>query len=271
MNFKTHLESLQYSESICHAYLRYGNVFAAWIERNYVKSEELCYQHLLNFIEHRQKEGEKNIDMQLSATRHYCQYLISTEQVTKSFTVDFYIKGIAVKPPDALLTKERLQFIYENYQHKGLMGKRNKVMLGLLIYQALSPAEMEVLKPEHINLKKKQVRVPETRTGKSRVLSLHKDQLDNLVEYLSTTRMHFMEITGQQTDNMFMCMGGSDRLSNATDKLTRQIRKYTPEARATRQIRMSVMYYWLEKYGFERLQEMAGQRYVIKAPPLKNK
>lgn len=269
MNFKTHLESLPHSEGIFHAYLRYGNHVAAWIEQNYIKPGELCYQHLLNFIEHRKKIDEKSIDMQLSATRHYCQYLINTGQVTESFTTDFYIKGIAVKPPDVLLTKERLQFIYENYQHKGLMGKRNKVMLGLLIYQALSTVEMEELKPEHINLKKKQVRVLETRSSRSRVLPLHKDQLDNLVEYLSTARIMMMEITGQQTDNLFMCMGGSDRLSNATDKLTRQIRRYTPEARATRQIRMSVMYYWLEEYGFERLQEMAGQRYVIKAPLLK--
>ena len=80
-----------------------------------------------------------------------------------------------------------------------------------------------------------------------------------------------MEMAGQQTDKLFMCIGGSDRFSNATDKLTRQIRRYAPEVRATRQIRMSVMNEWLQQYGFERLQQIAGKRYVMKAPPIKNK
>jgi len=271
MNFKTHLESLRYTENICYAYLRYGNIFTAWMEQQYIKPEELCYQHLRNFIEHRIKEKEKQIDMQLSALRHYCQYLINTEQVTETFITDFYILGIAVKAPDTLLSKERLQFIYENYPSKGLMGKRNKAILGLLIFQGLRVAELSELKPEHINLKKKQLRVPETRATKSRVLSLHKNQLDSLVEYISTVREMVMEVAEQPTDKLFMCMGGSDKFDNVTDKLVKQVRKYTPEARATTQIRMSVMKYWLEEQGFERLQEMAGQRYVLNPPLLKKK
>lgn len=279
MNFKTHLESLQYSESICHSYLRYGNIFAAWLEQQYIKPEELCYQHLRNFIEQRIKEDEKKprsgdtrtIDMQLSALRHYCQYLIHTEQVTENFTTDFYILSIAAKAPDALLSKERLQFIYENYPSKGLMGKRNKTILGLMIFQGLRVAELSALKPEHINLKKKQVRVPETRANSSRVLPLYKEQLNNLVEYISTVREMVMGIAEQETDKLFMCMGGSDKFDNVTDKLVKQVRRYTPEARATTQIRMSVMKCWLEEHGFKRLQEMAGHRYVINAPRLKKK
>lgn len=271
MNFKTHLESLQYTEHICHSYLRYGNLFVAWMEQQYIKPEELCYQHLRNFIEHRIKEKEKLIDMQLSALRHYCQFLINTEQVTTSFTTDFYILGIAVKTPDTLLPKERLQFIYENYPSKGLMGKRNKAILGLLIFQGLRVVELSSLKPEDINLKKKQVRVPDTRATNSRVLPLHKEQLNSLVEYISTVREMVMEVAELPTDKLFMCMGGSEKFDNVTDKLVKQIRRYTPEARATTQIRMSVMKCWLEEHGFERLQEMAGHRYVINPPRLKKK
>ncbi len=265
MNFKTHLLSLGYSESCNYYYVHQASMIENWMKQKNILPASLCYNDLLTFVKEQNIGKRKRLHQCLSVLRHYCSYLIGTGQTSSSFTHEFYIKNITIQPPPELLTKEQLQFINEQYNSKGMIGKRNKVILNLLIHQGLCPAEISELTPAHIVFAKRKIHIPETRKTAARVLLLEKEQAKELEQYITIIRPMMLEIAGLQSDKLFACMGGSERIHNNTDKLIKQIKKYTPEVRGTVHIQMSVMNSWLQEYGFERLQQMAGRNYVM--PP----
>src|SRR5690606_19060320 len=95
-----------------------------------------------------------------------------------------------------LLSPDELEDLYYSYGTENktdrrtksiLADKRNKVMLGLMVYQGLSTTDMKRLTPEHIQPKKGKIYVPSGKMGGRRELALMPWQVMELIEYLSET------------------------------------------------------------------------------------
>ncbi len=66
--------------------------------------------------------------------------------------------------------------------------KRNKAILGLLVYQGVTTEELHQLEPEHLKLKQGKIQISENRRRNSRTLDLQPCQILEIHEYIGKIR-----------------------------------------------------------------------------------
>ncbi len=264
MNFQQYLEKKQLSTNTIEGYIRASNKLLEWFKSEDLKPEDVRYADMLTFIRYAGSKGnsKRHINQQLTVARHYFNYLTKIGKVKDNVADNLFVKGVSRRLPHDLLDEEQLQDIYEKYPTKGLAGKRNKVILGMMIYQGLKTEEVAKLKLEDIQLKKGKVYVPGGKRSNSRMLPLAAHQVLEIKEYLDKTLPLILELAEKETDKIFTSTGQSVRLSNSITKLLKNVQKYVPEVKSAKQIRMSVITHWLSKFNIREVQHMAGHRYV---------
>ena len=126
--------------------------FLEWAAQFKLQENEFCLHHFQGYINHIQESPIKQhaISMMLSSLRHYGYMLVSTGTANKQLAADLYIKSIYKQPLPTLLTHEEVLQIWNEWQPKGIAGKRNKVVLGIKIFQGLTEDELKHLQPEHM-------------------------------------------------------------------------------------------------------------------------
>ena len=264
MNFTDYLRQRQLSPKSIRTYQRYKSVFFSWLQAEELKPGETTYTDLLNFIESSRQRGLKPdyIMKLLSGIRHYFNYLKYTGLLTTNPAAGLYLRGKQKRIPHDLLTGEQLEELYTSYNQKGLAGKRNKTMLGLMIYQGLTTQELEKLEPGHLKLREGKITIPGTRRSNRRILKLEAHQMIDLQEYVSKTRMLILEITEKETGRLFTSIGGSENLRNSIDKLMRHLRGQHQHFINARQIRQSRLAIWTKQHDVRLAQYMSGHKYV---------
>jgi len=83
-----------------------------------------------------------------------------------------------------------------------------------------------------------------------------------LMEYNLQTRGELINLTGKQTDQLFVSIGHNTQSNNNWKRLTHILREQNPKHINCKQIRASVITDWLGKYNLRQVQYMAGHRYV---------
>lgn len=264
MDFRKYLEKQQLSINTIEGYLKVLNMLLDWCKEEGIKPEKLRYNDMLSYIRHATNKGhsKRYINEQLTVARHYFNYLIKIGKIKDNVADSLFIKGISRRLPHDLLDEEKLYKIYEEYPTKGLAGKRNKVMLGVMVYQGLNTEELGKLQAEHIQLKEGKIYVPGGRRSNSRLLPLAAHQVLELKDYMEKTHPLILQVAEKETDQLFTSIGQSERVSNTITKLLKNVQKYVPEVKSVKQIRMSVITHWLEKFNIREVQYMAGHRYV---------
>jgi integrase/recombinase XerD len=86
-----------------------------------------------------------------------------------------------------LFTTQELEKLLERKEPYKNIGYKNKVMMGLLIYQALQPQEICSLTIEDINLTAGTIYIKSTTKTHARTLSLKPNQILLFYEYIHTT------------------------------------------------------------------------------------
>jgi len=261
-------------------YCNYTGHFLEWFHTQQQPIRLATYNHLLQFINHCQKEGRavRNINMVLTAVRHYYDML----QVSPNPASGLYLRGEAKAIPHDLLNPEELHQLYEQYPVYNERTQRNKVITGLYVYQGITTDELKKLEPKHLHLKEGKMDIPGTKQTynkggrKSRILKLKANQILELQEYLLITRPKIINDlkTGiRQTQStrkpdkinwpvierqLFMSMNGSEYIKNSLKHLMDDLRKINSQVKDAQQIRKSVIVNWLKEKDIRKVQYMAG-------------
>lgn len=104
---------------------------------------------------------------------HPCQYLSLKDQINRAIQVE------------SLYPKEILEELYENWQSKNPENqKRDKIIISLLVYQALLVLEIVQIKVEDLDLEKGTIRVNGNIKNKGRILALKPNQILLFHNYL---------------------------------------------------------------------------------------
>ena len=155
------------------------------------KSKTAEYKDILHYIAHLRKNenlNPKSIKHYLSAVKIYYQYLLETGQRNDHPCRELYLKDKINKhvKADALYSEE----ILENYLEKTKedpdekLRRRNEVIVSLLVYQALTVAEICNLNIEDINLEKAEIFIRSEHKKKERTLQLKAKQILLFYNYL---------------------------------------------------------------------------------------
>ena len=240
------------------------NLFFKWLDKENLEAENVVYNDLLLFMKHCGRNGAKQITVQsyMVTVKHYYNYLQEMGKVENDPTAGIEIKGVQRKVLYHILEANGLNRLYNKYNDESLKGRRNKVMLGLIVYQGLKTEELRKLEVNHIRLREGKVEVPGGRKSNGRILQLEPHQVMDVYDYVLQVRPKIIEISKEETDKLLIGSNGGQQFSNFVTRLMQKLRKTDPSVKNAKQLRASVIMKWLKQHNLREVQYMAGHRYV---------
>lgn len=277
-SFKEYLKDQRQDPNTIRQKSNYTGYFLNWLESERLQPEETRYNDLLNFIDYCKLEGnsKKHINSKLRSIRNFYAYLKKQNPKIINPATNLNLKGTHKKTISGIIDFAALENFYQSFETKTNRDKRNKIILGLLIYQGVTTEELKQLEPGHLKLKEGKIYIPGNRRRNGRKLELKPFQILELHEYLTETRPKILnEITEPRParkpdrinktrleNQLFISINGSENIKNSLLHLFKAIQKTNPEVQNPKQIRASVITNWLKNYNLRQVQYMAGHKYV---------
>ena len=259
MDFEAYLKGEKLKESTIAQHVLYVGYFQLWSVKEGLTLQQTSQKDVLDFIDHQKTEGRSvnQLNRILLSLRYWFSYLNKRDIVNGNPASGLRVKGALRNVPTGLLERNELDHLYDSYTIKDDRTYRNKTMLGLLIYQALTLEELETLRPEHLKLREGKISIPETTNNAGRTLELKPSQILDLQEYILIIRPRI-----QQSERLFTGRNNLENLKNTLLHLCHALKRINPKVKHATQIRQSVITEWLKEKGLRKVQYMAGHRYV---------
>jgi integrase/recombinase XerD len=276
--YQTYLEQENYASNYVRQHQNYAGLFLEWAEEESLALQQITHAEVLEFADKLKQKGHsiRLINRVMLSTRYYFNWLQQEGRAGHNPAAGITLKGTIRYVPHDLLTKEELEALYENYLIRDERTHRNKVIIGLLVYQALTRDELKALRAEHLKLREGKIHIPQTGKLNSRVLTLEPHQILDLQEYLLLIRPKILaermaERAGQKPaklkaekdiHRLFISMNSLEDMKNSLLHLNYALRKLNPKYKHGMQVRQSVITEWLKEKNLRTVQYMAGHRYI---------
>jgi site-specific recombinase XerD len=260
MNFTTYLQEKRLSASTINSYSKHIERFLNWLIEEDIPAEIFIYNDLLEFMRYCQNKGvtKRSVHMILCIVRHYCNYLIVEKKRNDNPAAGVFIKGLVRKLPTNLLSMEDMEALHKNYQIQLNVDASKKIMLGLMIYQGLTVAEVMKLQSKDIKLQDGKVFIKGTKRSNERLLELKALQITELQNYLNKNKFKdgaiFIEPRRKEISER--------NINNRIQYMFIQLKQLNAKLISANQIRNSVITEWLRKNNLRQVQYMAGHKYV---------
>jgi integrase/recombinase XerD len=268
------------SPSSVSAFINYLSDFLFYLRGNFLSEEKVKRTDIHCYIAKCKESGDslKLINRKVAAVRKYYSYLQKRGQISNNPADGLYLRTRKKSIPTGMLTEAELKLLYESYHVTDLRTARNKVILSLMVNQAVTTDDIRRLEPVHVLFREGKVRIPGSRHEAGRTLSLEASQVIELQEYLQKIRPEILSSVkkknltpGRKAENpdmeklsrqLFISMNGSSEMKNSLMHLVRALRQINPKVRSCRHIRQSVITIWLKKYDLRTVQYMAGHKRI---------
>jgi len=270
MNYRTYLEKHRYSESTIVINQLRVKRYIDWTKSYGIKQDRVTYKNLLTYVQYL-KESKKykrqSINQELRAIKLYYDMLIEYNEVSENPAENLTIRGKRKSILKELLSEEELENLYYSYDtnHHDTFFKatkqRNKVIIGLMVYQGITSVELYQLKEEHLELTKGKIYIPSTRRSNKRTLKLQPSQIMEMIEYITKARIYLSK-RSNATDHEQLFYGSLHLVHSITGRIIKALRNHNRGVKSYSQIRSSVIVNWLSKNNLRQVQYMAGHRYI---------
>ncbi len=261
-SFKDWLQARGYRPRTVNAYEKKSRIFLDWLGKEKLSLHQVEYPHLLELIRYHRNKGHsrKWVNRLLRIVQLYYKYRKQKENPA----IGLYIKGEVRRIPHDLIEWDALIELHQSYQAETLKTKRNKAILGLLIYQAIRIHELEKLRIYHLKLAEGKIEIPGGRRSNHRTMPLEASQILELQEYVETIRPELLNAFNIETNRLFIGPAGDKTLGNSINQLMYKLRKIDPKYSkiTSTKIRESVIVHWLKTKDIRTVQYLAGHKYV---------
>ena len=260
MNFKEYLQQKKLSVKTVKHYTKYIGGFLTWLDDEELKAEEFTYTELLDFMRHCHQRGisKRSVHNILCMVRHYCTYLISEGKRNDNPAAGVFIKGLVRKLPTNLLSMEEMEELYKQYSLQLHVDASKKIMFGLMVYQGLTVGEVMRLQSHHIKMKDGKIFIKGTKRTNERLLNLQAVQITELQNYLTQNKFKegslFIEPRKKEVSEL--------NVNNRIQYMFKQLKQLNPKVINPKQLRSSVITFWLRQNNLRQVQYMAGHKYV---------
>ena len=248
--------------------IRLLQIYFEWLEGQQLTTETINYSQLMDYIGYLQKSGKSK--------RTINQHLTAVEQYHQSLDIAFpapelRLRGIIKKIPETL-TAEELEQVYQSFnpqKDNGYYYHSDKIILGLITYQALELRDIFLLEKEHLKLQEGKIYIPGRHNRESRTLTLEAHQIMPLYQYLNETRPYFAENysfnmkPAQPSEKLFIPQCDNlERLTTQLKFLIKKVRSQTEKenikVKNLQQLRQTRLTIWVKEHGLRKAQYMAG-------------
>ncbi len=263
MNFKTYLQKNKASEKSIESHLKNIKRFKSWLAYEGLDEKIVNQKEILSYLQSCKEKGNSNRTLShiLNSLRKYYRSL----EVKINPCLHLQIKGIKQSLPANLLTEKELTNLYKSYPEKSTTQQRDKLILSLLIYQALTTAEIIELEIEDLNLELGIIEIRRSKKGAYRKLKLNDEQTRDLLYYIENLRPKLENQSLQSSTQVFINSGTNTKktqLKNTFQKLMKRLKTKHNYFKNARQLRGSRIALWLKQYNLREVQQLAGHRYI---------
>ena len=270
--YKDYLAKKHYATSTIQVYSKDVKQYLDHLENEGMPITQISYKEILPYFFQLKKESSEGVvKRKILAIRHLYDML----EVKKNPASGIHIRSRKANRLTNIIAYEKLIELDEKYETANNRSKRNKVMLGMLIYQGLKTSELQRLYLEDVKLKQQQIYIRSTRKSNSRKLKIEAAQLLELQEYLLITRPQLLvaisdERAGRRLDKidpiiaekLFFSQHGSIEIKNSLKHMFRGIQKINPMLSSAKIIRSTVIAEWIKTRDIRKVQYMCGHKYV---------
>lgn len=262
--FKDYLTQKGYNKQYVERTNNTIKAFQEWSNTNKIDHKTADYNALMLYVEHQRQKGNKTntLKQKVKAISNYYAFILRADNPATQIK----LKGQLHKIPHQLLEESELLEIFKLQHTKGLIGKRDKVVVSLIIFQGLIANDLEAIELKDVDLLEGKIYVPSTRTTNARTLDLKPQQLLLFQDYISKIRREILKEANTQSNKLIVTTGISktneERLQNLVNIIRNRIKVEFPKLKSLKQIRQSVITNWLNQYGLRQTQYMAGHRFV---------
>jgi len=278
-SFKQYLESIELSKSTITHYNTYVLDFISWLDKDNTEVENTTTKELTGYLQKLAKQGLQNKTkaIRINCLKHYFNWQIQCNKRNDNPAKHIKIRGTKTQKLHDVFTLQQLEKLYNDYtipseddtrnnrnwwQEHLLTRKRNKVALGLLIYQGLTTAEIDKLTENDLQLREGKVFIKGGKKSNERTLELKSHQIMDIMEYQLKTRLELLKITQKETNQLFISKGKNIQSNNNWKRLSQVIKEQNPKFTNFKQVRASVITHWLGMYNLRQVQYLAGHKYV---------
>jgi integrase/recombinase XerD len=281
-DFVAYLFIKGYSSATVERYTKEVKRFIRWAEEGNMQVETISYADVLHHIQSKREQvSQRTISALINSLKHYYNHLQEIGAVAENPTTQIQIKGVKRRILYHILSKQELESLYENYEVKEeeeqeqknknqnwyrasyLTRKRNKIILGLIIYQGLSSRELGKLLEKDIQLRAGKIYIAGGRKSNEREMKLEAHQVLDVMEYTLKIRPELIALNkSNASEKLFVNSQGGRSFNNVIQQLMKQLKEQNSKIKNAKQIRASVITHWLKQHNLRQVQYMAGHRYV---------
>jgi integrase/recombinase XerD len=263
-DFETYLQEKQLRPRTRTAILLFAKRFLQWLDEEGLTLQDCKYSDLLSFVKKYREEGQSpnNLNKHVRGIRYYMDYKKEQGEIIYNPARNLNVKGEYTTLPKDILSREQTEQVYNEYEAQTPVQKRNKVILGLYVYQGVTREEIENLEPSDINLNRGTILMRRNVRLRQRVLPLNASQVLQIQEYLTQIRPVLLKIKGQPSDKLFTTIGDSQQMKDAIRELLNELQRKYQFLKSFTQIRTTVIYFWVKEKNIREAQYLAGHASV---------
>ncbi len=269
-DYKIHMQRLRHSPKTIKCYTKYIEKLEQWCRPKRIELNKIKYQEILQYVAMlKTTNAPDSVNNQLTAIRHYMNHLIEKGVVADNVAEGIKVRGSTRKVLQNILSSDELEDLYysfETNEHKKTnfyfeaASKRNKVIVGLLVYQGLLSNNFLRINIEDVDLSRGTIYIASTRRNAARKIPLKPWQIMLLKEYLEETLPIIQKHIGVYNNRLFPLK--TSQFNVLLHPIFKKLKSYNQKVTNNNGIRGSVIVNWLRKYNIREVQELAGHRHI---------
>lgn len=247
--FEQYLNSKDFSKHTVSSYTKRLSQFEQYCKTKNVNLKKVTHKNIVLYVRYLSKtNSHHSINQHLLALRHFYTFL--NVRINPIIHINKNSRQSKVNTSNCLTSEQLLQ-IYNSYEILTTIDYRDKVILGLLCFQALKTREIDNLTVNDIDLDTTTVKLH------NRTLKLHSCQLIDLYKYITTERNTIIEKYDVKIDSDLFFSTYGKSCTNVFNRLMKKV-----HLKHISILRKSVIVNWLHHHDLRTVQYFAGHKHI---------
>ncbi len=286
-HFKQYLQSRNLAQSSITHYVDYVEKFFTYTGK---EAQRITKKDILNYLNYlKEHKGYENITRKnrVVALDHFFNFLLDQREIESNPASLIKIRGAYKKQLYRIYSPEELTGLFDQYyelfvrsfddthipknqQKQSILSReRSAVILSILIHQGTTTKDIDRLQLCDLDPIKATLKVRGSNKSNERVLPLKAEQIGLLMHYLQNIRPQFLEYGNKDSQSLFLPLPVFSRSSTTSLTIMHTFKSLTPQIKTIdkgflnfKQIRASVITYWIQTEGLRKAQYKAGHKYI---------
>jgi len=259
--FKNYIiNELGYTPITHNGYRKCVTNYLDWMLSNNIQVKKVSLNQTYDFLTYRRLKGDvhRTIKTYKTAITHFNQAI----EMRSNPALLVHLAKSERKTPTKLLDEEFLDTIYRDTNANTLVQKRDRCILGMMLFLGLSRKEVTFLQLEDLQLEDARLYVPATNTTNERYINLNPKQILHLSQYLYDVRPALEREYKIITNRLFFSCGEATGLDGALTRLMKRLKREFYYVKDFKQFKQSRMAIWVKELRLRQAQYLGGYRYV---------